>query len=163
MTYTSADLASLIERSRRLHVGLEDQFDRMWRIHNSAQGTLTNYPPYNIIKDGDKYTVEIAVAGFARDEIDIEVKENQLLVSGKIPTEPSEDGPQFIHRGIAAREFSRSFILSDDVVVQGAEMENGMLSIHLEHIIPESKKPRKITIGDYVPTLENDTKTLLTE
>lgn len=148
MTYTSADLASLIERSRRLHVGLEDQFDRMWRVHNSAQGTLTNnYPPYNILKDGDKYTVEIAVAGFRDSDIDIEVKENQLIVSGKIPTEPSEEGPQFVHRGIAAREFTRTFVLSDDVVVQGANLEHGMLSIHLEHIIPDAKKPRKIPIG----------------
>ena len=162
MTFTSADLAQLIERSRKLHVGLEDQFDRMWRIHNNANSQVnTNYPPYNIIKDGDKYTVEIAVAGFKQDEIDIEVKENELVVSGKVTSVPSEDGPKFLHRGIAAREFVRTFVLSDDVVVQGADMQNGMLSVYLEHIITEAKKPRKIVIG--VPALTTDAKTLLTE
>ena len=162
MTFTSADLAQLIERSRKMHVGLEDQFDRMWRIHNNANSQVnTNYPPYNIIKDGDKYTVEIAVAGFKQDEIDIEVKENELVVSGKVTSVPSEDGPKFLHRGIAAREFVRTFVLSDDVVVQGADMQNGMLSVYLEHIIPEAKKPRKIVIG--VPALTTDAKTLLTE
>lgn len=149
MTLTSADLAQLIERHRKLHVGIEDQFDRMWRIHNNANTAVnTNYPPYNIIKDGQKYTIEIAIAGFKRDEIDIEVKENELVVSGKVNSTPSEDAPKFLHRGIAAREFTRSFILSDDVVVQGADMENGMLYIELEHIIPEAKKPRKIAIGN---------------
>ena len=148
MTFNSADLATLIERSRKLHVGMEDQFDRMWRVHNAAQGTLsTNYPPYNILKDGDYYTVEIAVAGFREEDIIIEVKENQLIVQGKISNQPSEDGPQFVHRGIAAREFERAFVLSDDVFVNGANLEHGMLSIHLEHIIPEAKKPRKIEIN----------------
>ena len=145
MTFNSADLATLIERSRKLHVGMEDQFDRMWRVHNAAQGTLsTNYPPYNILKDGDYYTVEIAVAGFREEDIIIEVKDNQLIVQGKISNQPSEDGPQFVHRGIAAREFERAFVLSDDVFVNGANLEHGMLSIHLEHIIREAKKPRKI-------------------
>ena len=127
---------------------MEDQFDRMWRVHNAAQGTLsTNYPPYNILKDGDYYTVEIAVAGFREEDIIIEVKDNQLIVQGKISNQPSEDGPQFVHRGIAAREFERAFVLSDDVFVNGANLEHGMLSIHLEHIIPEAKKPRKIEIN----------------
>ena len=148
MTFNSADLATLIERSRKLRVGMEDQFDRMWRVHNAAQGTLsTNYPPYNILKDGDYYTVEIAVAGFREEDIIIEVKDNQLIVQGKISNQPSEDGPQFVHRGIAAREFERAFVLSDDVFVNGANLEHGMLSIHLEHIIPEAKKPRKIEIN----------------
>lgn len=148
MTFTSADLAQLIERSRKMHVGLEDQFDRMWRIHNSANAAVqTNYPPYNILKDGNTYTIEIAVAGFKRDEIDIEVKENELVISGKVANSTPETGPQFLHRGIAAREFTRMFVLSDDVVVKGADMENGMLSVKLEHIIPEAKKPRKIEIG----------------
>lgn len=160
MTYTTADLAQLIERSRRLHVGLEDHFDRMWRIHNGANVQVnSNYPPYNIIKDGEKYTIEIAVAGFKKDEVEIEVKENELLINGKVNTTPSEDGPKFIHRGIAAREFSRTFVLSDDVVVNGANMENGMLFVYLEHIIPDAKKPRKISIG-YNPT---NSKQLLTE
>ena len=159
MTFTSADLASLIERSRKLHVGLEDQFDRMWRIHNSAQ-TTTSYPPYNIINNGDEYTVEIAVAGFREEELDIEVRENQLIVTGKVKSqEITEDGPQFLHRGIAARQFERTFILSDDVVVEDAGLENGMLVIKLRHLIPESKKPRKIPIGKSKP---NEIK-LLTE
>lgn len=162
MQFASADLAQLIDRSRKLHVGLEDQFDRMWRIHNNANAQVnTNYPPYNIIKDGDNYIVEIAVAGFKQDEIDIEVKENELIVFGKVSSVPIEDGPKFLHRGIAAREFQRTFVLSDDVVVKDANMENGMLSIFLEHIIPENKKPRKIKIG--ASSLHANTKTLLTE
>jgi molecular chaperone IbpA len=151
-SFNSADLAALIERSRKLHVGMEDQFDRMWRVHNAAQGTITtNYPPYNILKDGDNYIVEIAVAGFREEDINIEVKDTQLIVQGKIDSQPSVDGLQFMHRGIAAREFERKFVLSDDVVVNGAELAHGMLSIHLEHIVPESKKPRKIEINSSGP------------
>ncbi len=147
-SFNSADLAALIERSRKLHVGMEDQFDRMWRVHNAAQGTITtNYPPYNIIKNGNNYTVEIAVAGFREEDIDIEVTDIQLTVQGKIEPQPSVDGIEFMHRGIAAREFERKFVLSDDVVVNGAELNHGMLSIHLEHIVPKSKEPRKIEIN----------------
>ena len=158
MTFTSADLAQLIDRSRKLHVGLEDTFDRMWRIHNGANVQVnSNYPPYNIIRDGDKYTIEIAVAGFNKDDIDIELKESELVISGKVESSPSEDGPKYVHRGIAAREFTRTFIVSDDVVVKGADMQNGMLFVFLEHVVPDSKKPRKIAIG------YNSNKQLLNE
>ena len=148
MTFTSADLATLFDRSRKLHVGFDDQFNRMWATHNAAQGTLTNnYPPYNIIRDGENYYVEIAVAGFREEDLDIEVKDSHLTIQGKINNQTPEESPNFIHRGIAAREFTRSFVISDDVVVRGANLANGMLTIHLEHIIPEEKKPRKIEIG----------------
>ena len=146
---TSADLATLLDRSRKSYVGLEEQFDRMWRIHSDAQSTMTNnYPPYNLYQDGDYYHVEIAVAGFKRSDLDIEVKENMLVVTGKTP-EPTEDdsSPRTLHRGIAARQFTRSFILGDDIVVEDAKLEDGMLTITMVNIVPEAKKPRKIEIS----------------
>ena len=146
---TSADLATLLDRSRKSYVGLEEQFDRMWRIHSDAQSTMTNnYPPYNLYQDGDYYHVEIAVAGFKRSDLDIEVKENMLVVTGKTP-EPTEDDSSVrtLHRGIAARQFTRSFILGDDIVVEDAKLEDGMLTITMVNIVPEAKKPRKIEIS----------------
>ena len=121
-------------------------FDRMFdRLHQVGQHQSQGYPPYNILKNSEtQYQIELAVAGFNQDEIEIEVKEGTLVISAK---QDEKEGTQYLHKGIAARSFSRTFTLSDDVVVKGADLQNGILFVFLEHIVPEEKKPRKIEIG----------------
>lgn len=111
-------------------------------------GKPATYPPYNIVKfDEDNYQIQIAVAGFGPDELDIEVKDNNLTVNGQINTAYTSD-VQFLHHGLASRDFSHSFKLSDTVVVKSADIINGVLKIDLQNILPEEKKPRKIPIGE---------------
>ncbi|MCV2885069.1 Hsp20 family protein [Aestuariibacter sp. AA17] len=112
-----------------------------------------SYPPYNIELLGeDKYRITMAIAGFSRDEVEIEVQENTLKVTGKKPSK--EDGERkFLHKGISERNFERSFQLGDHVKVLAADMEHGLLHIDMERVIPEAKKPRKIEIGSKL--LEN--------
>lgn len=118
---------------------LEDRF-----FANSANGGTT-YPPYNIVKDGEnKYQIELALAGFAREDIDIEVDQGDLVVSGS--SESKEDERTYMHKGIAGRSFKRVFKLADHVEVRGAEMKNGILVVNLEKQVPEALKPRKIEV-----------------
>ena len=108
---------------------------------------VTNFPPHNIIKaDENKYVVELAVAGFSKDEIDIQVQDNTLTIKG----EKNEGTPdiQYLHRGIGTRSFTKSITIADTIEVKGAEFKDGILRIGLENIIPEHKKPRKIEIGN---------------
>ena len=122
-------------------------FDRLLdRMHQQTPGqTNSNYPPYNIIKvDEDNYAIELAVAGFFENEIDVEVKEGVLFVEGK---KQEGDKGEYLHKGISARAFRRSFTLSDTIVVRSADLSQGILTIDLENVIPEEKKPRKIAIG----------------
>jgi molecular chaperone IbpA len=112
-----------------------------------GQGTkIQTYPPYNIIKeDNETYTIEIAVSGFKRDEIEITSEGGKLYVNGASKTARTSD--KYLHRGIGTRDFSHKFVLSDTVVVRDADIVDGLLVINLENIIPEEKKPRKIEIG----------------
>ena len=112
-----------------------------------GQGTkIQTYPPYNIIKeDNETYTIEIAVSGFKRDEIEITSEGGKLYVNGAIKTARTSD--KYLHRGIGTRDFSHKFVLSDTVMVKDADIVDGLLVINLENIIPEEKKPRKIEIG----------------
>jgi molecular chaperone IbpA len=121
-------------------------FDRVLDRMKDATPGQNNYPPYNIVKvDEDNYAIEIAVAGFNDDEIDIELKDGVLNVEGK--KGENEEG-KYLHKGISARAFRRSFTLSDTIVVRGADLNQGILTIDLENVIPEEKKPRKIAIGN---------------
>ncbi|MCG6965698.1 MAG: Hsp20 family protein [Chromatiaceae bacterium] len=121
-------------------------FDRLASALESANRTdAGGYPPYNIELTGeDQYRVSLAVAGFAADEIEIEAKENLLTVSGRKGTEVAERS--FLHRGIANRNFERTYQLADYVRVDGAELKDGLLHIDLVREIPESMKPRRIAI-----------------
>ena len=126
-------------------------FDRVANMLDSASRLdgSQGYPPYNIEKTGDNdFRIELAVAGFGEDDLDIETKEGLLTVTGKAGQ--SEDGEkrEFLHRGIAERSFIRRFQLADHVVVKGAELQNGLLRIQLERELPEAMKPRKIAIGE---------------
>ena len=127
-------------------VGFDRVFDDMFRYieHNTNS---TGYPPYNIIKDGEKFQIEIALAGVDKKDLEITVAEGVLTVEHKAPGEQDLGNSwDWIHKGIAQRNFKRNFTLSDDIVVQGSRMENGMLYIELERIIPEEKKPKTIAI-----------------
>ena len=109
--------------------------------------TTSTYPPYNIVKnEDDKFTIEIAVAGFSKDEIEIEFKENILKIESKSRPE-GDDEKEYLHKGISNKRFrTHTFTLSDDVIVNGADMKDGILKIDMERIIPEEKKPRLIEI-----------------
>jgi len=123
-------------------------FDRMFDELTKTAGTLnsTNYPPYNIIKSGENtYVIEVAVAGFEESELDVEVKDGELIVKGEKQSR-EEDGPEYLHQGIAHRNFLRTFALAENVEVKGASVKNGILAVTLEHIVPESAKPKKIAI-----------------
>lgn len=133
-------------------------FDRMARLLDSAMRADGNaaggYPPYNIEVIGDnRYAITLAVAGFADDELSIEVENGILKIQGR--KEDDGEERQFLHKGIAFRSFERKFNLADHVEVKGAKMENGLLTIGLEKIIPEAMKPRKIEIGNSLNLLEN--------
>lgn len=127
-------------------------FDRMANILDNLNRTEQNqpsYPPYNIELTGDdKYRITMAVAGFDRTEISIEVNQNNLTVSGNKATE--DKSRTYLHQGIAARSFERRFQLADHVQVQSANYENGLLHIELQRVIPEAMKPRSIPIGSGV-------------
>ena len=134
-------------------VGFDRIFDRM---HTLNQNQSSNYPPYNIVKDGENsYRVEIAVAGFTESELDIYVEDGVLTVEG---VHSVEDSGEYLHKGIGARDFKRTFTLSDTVEVQAADIVNGILVISLENIIPEEKKPRRIAIGSSEATLLTEDK-----
>ncbi len=124
-------------------------FDRMANLIDSISRTeqgQSTYPPYNIELTGeDSYRITMAVAGFTDAELNIEVKQNNLTVTGKKTAE--KDGRQFLHQGIAARNFERRFQLADYVRVDNASMENGLLHVELVREVPEAMKPRKIAIN----------------
>ena len=131
------------ERALGITVGFDSMFDRLFGDVRRTE-TASGFPPYNIRKDGEEiYTIEIAVAGFSQEDLEVELKEGVLTIRSKSENEEKE----YLHRGIARRAFSRSFTLSDDVVVKGADLVNGMLTIDLERIVPEEKKSRLIEIG----------------
>ena len=140
----------------KVFLGFDDQFAKMQKFHDDFAKNIPNYPPYNIKKiDDTHYTIELAVAGFGQNEIDIEIDGGKLVVKGNVNSIEPEDN--FLFKGIAARAFTRTFALNDQVEVKDAELFNGMLKIALERMIPEEKKPKK------VPVKSGSDKTLLQE
>lgn len=128
----------------RFTVGFDRIFDQLARSHEQM-GNQVNYPPYNIIKIKDNhYALEIAVAGFSLDEIDVGIEGNILTVSGT--KEPKHEEVTYLYKGISTRSFSRAIPLGDHIIVKDAVINNGMLTIKLEREIPEAMKPRKIAI-----------------
>jgi molecular chaperone IbpA len=135
---------------RRTTVGFDRLFDLLENTR-AAQGD--NYPPFNIERTSDtEYLVTIAVAGFKPGEIDITAQENLLVVAGKKQLD-GNDNRDFLHLGIANRNFERRFQLADHVFVKAADLADGLLTVHLEREVPEQLKPRKISIGSSTPTL----------
>ena len=123
-------------------VGYDKLFDNLSRyVDNSV--TSTGFPPYNIRKEGDyHYVIEMALAGFSKEDIEIEVADGTLSVR----SDKKDDASDNLYRGISFRKFNRKFTLSDDIVVNDAALDNGMLTINLERVVPEEKKPRLIEV-----------------
>ena len=132
-------------------------FDRLARLANTAASTAeASYPPYNIEKTGDdSYRLTMAVAGFGPEDLDLVAKDNTLVITGRV----AGDAPkaELLYRGIAGRPFERRFVLADHVVVEGADLRNGLLHVLLKRVVPEALKPRRIEIGGTTPTaIAND-------
>jgi len=116
-----------------------------WLANNVSQ----TYPPFNLKKvDENKYVIEMAVAGFTKQDIELTLDDNKLLIKGNIHSDSKDEKSEFLHCGIANRAFTRQFTLADNVEIYNAELINGMLKVWLEHIIPEDKKPRKIELKE---------------
>ena len=125
-------------------VGFDRIFDRL-QDNYALHQTNTGFPPYNIRKDGEyNFVIELALAGLSKEDLEVKVADQTLTVRS-VEKKQEEDG-ELLHRGISYRQFSRSWTLAEEVIVNDAKMENGMLLIHLEHVVPEEKKPRTITI-----------------
>lgn len=125
-------------------------FDRLFNTLAQSGGfePAPNYPPYNIERTGENsYRVTLAVAGFSRDDLSIETRENALTIRGAQQPATEQPAREYLHQGIAARAFERRFQLADHVVVTGASLENGLLYVDLTREIPEAQKPRRIDIG----------------
>ena len=124
-------------------IGFDNLFDRLFDIDLESSNS---YPPYNISKvDNNNYVIEMALAGFNKDDIEIELSDGELTVRSK-KREDSNKDVNLIHQGISHRSFNRKFTLSEEILVKNAEMKNGMLIIKLEKFIPENKKPKLISI-----------------
>ena len=142
---------SIFNQLRPVTVGFDNVFDHFERMFNDDFFNVptVNYPPYNIVKTGvNTYNVEVALAGFSRDDVSVEFAEGILTIKSKDKTasEKQDADGDIIHKGISKRYFSKSFTVSDDVEIKGAELKDGLLTVSLERIVPESKKARVIEI-----------------
>ena len=146
VTTMTSNTLSLFDNFNKLTpyaVGFDRVFDTLNRYAGSEVQS-TGFPPYNIRKEGDyNYVIEMALAGFGKEDIQVEVAENTLSIRS-VKENPKDDATQY--RGISYRRFERKFTLADDLVVNSANLENGMLYVSLERVVPEEKKPRLITV-----------------
>ena len=133
---------------RPFSVGFDSIFDEFDRMLESTERYPSNYPPYNIKRVNDTdYRIEVALAGYSKDDIEVELKDSALTVRNNTKEQTiDEKGNGVIHKGISTRQFERSFTISEDIKVKDAELKNGLLTIDLERIIPDEKKPRLIEI-----------------
>ena len=148
-TMTSRDL-SIFNTLRPFSIGFDDMFDQFENMLGNGGLTMqSNYPPYNIRKTGkDNYAIEVALAGFNKNDVEVEFEDNLLTVRTKLVNksdEKSDDG-EIIHKGISQRQFARSFTIAEDVRVNGAELKDGLLTIACERIVPEYNKKKLIEI-----------------
>ncbi len=141
----------------RFYVGFDEVAKKLNAAASQAQAVAAKYPPYNLKKiDENKYTIELAVAGFAKQDLEIEIVDDKLIIKGNTTSgEPAEQDskgewtwPQMLHQGLAMRPFTRTFTIADNVEIRGASLLNGILKIALEAIIPDHKKPKKVKIDD---------------
>jgi len=129
---------------RSLFLGFEGLFDDLERIHSSARSG-DNYPPHNVVKiDDENFLIELAVAGFTENDLNVEVKEGILKIAGDIKDQGNNE---YVHKGISSRRFEKSFRISEFVVIDDADLRNGILVVKARVEFPEEKRPRKINIG----------------
>ena len=134
---------------RPFSVGFDSIFEEFDRMLESPERYNSNYPPYNIHKLSDNdYKIEVALAGFSKEDIELELKDSTLTIRNKTKEKViNDENNGVIHKGISTRQFERSFTISEDIKVKNAELKNGLLNIDLERIIPDEKKPRLINIS----------------
>ena len=147
----SKNALSIFNQLRPISVGFDNVFDHFEKMFEGDyfESPTINYPPYNIVKTGiNKYDIELALAGFNKKDVSIEYADNLLTIKSvkKDKSEQKDAEGNILHKGISQRYFSKSFSISDDTEVKGAELKDGLLRISLERIIPDSKKPRTIQI-----------------
>ena len=133
---------------RDLFLGFDSLFDNLYQYEGNQQSKQQTYPPYNVVKkDENHYLIEIAVAGFKSEDIDLTLEKGVLTVEGdkKLKDEPTD----YIRKGISARNFKRSFTLADTIKVVGADVVDGLLLIGLENVVPEEEKPKTINLGEF--------------
>ena len=145
---TSKDL-SIFNSLKPFSIGFDDMFDQFESMLGNGSVVQSNYPPYNIRKAGkDKYAIELAVAGFNKNDVEIEYEDKLLTVrTNKNNKTVEKNGSEIIHRGISQRSFSRSFTIADDVKVNSADLKDGLLIITCEKVVPEHKKKKLIPIN----------------
>jgi molecular chaperone IbpA len=132
MRYTASDLPALMDRINKNSIGMDEYFNRLFNLHE----TTTNYPPYNLVQVSSvESRLEIALAGFKKEEVNVYTEYGKLFVEGQ--KEDRETGTEYVHRGVAQRSFTRCWTLSDETEVRSVEFENGMLSIVLGKVVPE--------------------------
>ncbi len=139
---------SIFNQLRPVTIGFDNVFDHFERMFDDDvfRAPMANFPPYNIVKTGDfTYDVELALAGYSKEDITVDYADNILSVKS-VKAESTDTDESILHRGIAKRYFSKSFTIAEDVEVKGAELKDGLLKVSLERIIPEAKKPRSIEI-----------------
>ena len=129
----------------KVFVGFEEQFSKMQALHDDLTKNIPNYPPFNVRKNGNTYTIEIAVAGFAQNEIDITIDGGKLVVKGNSESTESED-TDYLFKGIATRAFTRAWAIGDQYEVKDAELFNGILKIALDQLVPEERKAKKVPV-----------------
>ena len=134
---------------RPFSVGFDSIFDEFDRVLESTERHNSNYPPYNIHKiNENEYKIEVALAGYSKDDIELELKDSTLTVRNKQKEKiVNENTNGMIHKGISTRQFERAFTISEDIKVKNADLKNGLLNIDLERIVPDEKKARLISIG----------------
>mgnify|MGYP006225623513 FL=1 len=140
---------SIFNQLRPVTVGFDNMFDHFESMFDGDVFSVptVNFPPYNIVKTGDfTYDVELALAGYSKEDITVDYADNLLTVKSIKKSDESKDEDGVLHRGIAKRYFSKAFTIADDVEVNGAELKDGLLKISMERIVPEGKKPRSIDI-----------------
>ncbi len=140
---------SIFNQLRPVTVGFDNMFDHFESMFDGDVFSVptVNFPPYNIVKTGDfTYDVELALAGYSKEDITVDYADNLLTVKSIKKSDESKDEDGILHRGIAKRYFSKAFTIADDVEVKGAELKDGLLKISMERIVPEGKKPRSIDI-----------------
>jgi len=139
---------NILDLNNRLYqtsyVGFDRLFDEFFRLQSSTKN-VPNYPPYNLVKDGDSYTIEMAMAGLTDKDVDVVLEDRTLSITYE--KSEVEDDKGVIHKGLAQRSFKRSFNLADDIEVQKAQLKNGLLSIRMERVVPDEKNPQKIKLS----------------
>jgi len=136
---------SVFHNINRYAIGFDHLMDHLVTLHSNNNLTTNEYPPYDIIKEGESnYKIELAVAGFKKDELSIQLKENTLTIKGE--TNSKNSNGEYLHKNIARRSFSKGFSLADNIEIGSASFEDGVLSVHLTQNIPEEQRPKEIII-----------------